>query len=186
MDNLSLLLNHDSNGSRSEHAFLFIDRLDYPPALRANMEEEIERRQRTQLGMSGVAIFTPTNIILGNAFEDQGTKEEGSAQARFTTNRGTSSSHVFRSRARKPPIRSSVDSSSTDDADSDSDSEFLLYRSPREVELKLHSALPARDTPEGPVTKRKRGANDTYSIKRFKGSATMQIFGSTSLASRRL
>lgn len=136
--------------------------------------------------MSDVAVFTHTNIILGNAFEDQGTKEEGSAHARFTANRGTSSSQVFKSRGGKPP-RSSVDREFTADADGESDRDFLLYRSPREVELNsLYSALPARDPPEGPVTKRKRAANDAYSIKRFKGSATMQIFGSTSLASRRL
>jgi hypothetical protein len=182
MDNLSLLLNRGANDAKCEHAFLFIDRLDYPPPVITNTEENRERRQKAQLSMSGVAVFTHTNIILGNVFEDQGTKEEGSAQARFTANRGTSSSQVFKSR--KPPVWSSVDRSFTADADGDSGRDFLLYRSPREVVL--NSKLPARDPPEGPVTKRKRTANDAYSIKRFKGSATMQIFGSTSLASRRL
>jgi hypothetical protein len=180
MDNLSLLLNRGAVGAKCEHAFLFIDRLDYPPLIK----DDRERRQKAQLSMSGVAVFTHTNIILGNVFEDQGTKEEGSAQARFTTNRGASSSSMFKSRAGK---RSSIDRSQTADAGSESDKEFLLYRSPQDVELNpLYSTPPPRDPPEGLVTKRKRTANDAYSVKRFKGSATMQIFGSTSLASRRL
>jgi hypothetical protein len=181
MDNLSLLINHGSIGAKCEHAFLFIDRLDYPPP---SIREDRERRQKAQLSMSGVAVFTHTNIILGNVFEDQGTKEEGSARAQFNISRGPSSSQAFKRRAGK---RSSIDQSFTADADGELDKDFLLYRNPREVELNpLYSTLPARDPPEGLVTKRKRAANDAYSVKRFKGSATMQIFGSTSLASRRL
>lgn len=193
MSNLSQLLHREyaagnAADPKCEHAFLFIEKLDHPPSPVAPITSKSENAHKLRVNTSGVAVVTATDVMVGNVYENEGSKEEGSASARFKINTSSSSSNWFENRPRKAPMVSLMDRSPAADADRESDRAFALYRTPPIVELKpLHIKAPAPSTSGEPVTKRKRGANDAYSIKRFRGSAMRQIFGAAgSLSSRRL